>query len=178
MDKIVNVKINTDTLQEAGEEVRRVAEQEIAPAAALIESAFTQAAGVIRSELAGAAKSGELSLKSLGRALAQNLRSFAIESLVRNPIQNLVSGLLGGPTGGARMGGGPVAPGASFLVGERGPELFTPGAAGAISPIGAHNGVTVNISLPGVRDAEGFRRSEGQITAAMARAVARGQRNL
>jgi hypothetical protein len=36
-----------------------------------------------------------------------------------------------------RAAGGPVAGGTSYLVGERGPELFTPGASGAISPNGA-----------------------------------------
>jgi hypothetical protein len=36
-----------------------------------------------------------------------------------------------------RAAGGPVAAGTSYLVGERGPELFTPGASGAISPNGA-----------------------------------------
>lgn len=35
---------------------------------------------------------------------------------------------------GARASGGPVTGGASYLVGERGPELFTPGASGFITP--------------------------------------------
>jgi hypothetical protein len=36
-----------------------------------------------------------------------------------------------------RAAGGPVSAGTSYLVGERGPELFTPGASGLISPGGA-----------------------------------------
>jgi len=55
--------------------------------------------------------------------------------------------------------------------------LFTPGASGAISPLGG-GGVNVNITLPGVTDTESFRNSETQIAAALARAVGRGQRNL
>jgi len=35
-----------------------------------------------------------------------------------------------------RAEGGPVSAGSSYLVGERGPELFTPGSSGAISPNG------------------------------------------
>src|SRR4030095_14030213 len=35
-----------------------------------------------------------------------------------------------------RAAGGPVSAGSSYLVGERGPELFTPGASGMISPGG------------------------------------------
>jgi hypothetical protein len=40
--------------------------------------------------------------------------------------------LLGGIFGGRRASGGPVAPGRAFLVGEQGPELFVPNAAGQI----------------------------------------------
>jgi hypothetical protein len=35
---------------------------------------------------------------------------------------------------GARAKGGPVRRGGSYLVGEQGPELFTPGASGSIIP--------------------------------------------
>jgi phage-related minor tail protein len=33
-----------------------------------------------------------------------------------------------------RAGGGPVHSGSPYLVGERGPEVFTPGRAGSVSP--------------------------------------------
>jgi hypothetical protein len=36
-----------------------------------------------------------------------------------------------------RAAGGPVAAGQSYVVGERGPELFTPGTSGGITPNGA-----------------------------------------
>lgn len=36
--------------------------------------------------------------------------------------------------GGARAAGGPVSSGSTYLVGELGPELFTPGASGTITP--------------------------------------------
>ncbi len=166
----------------AGAEIERVARDQIAPAAQLIEDAFDRAALSIQSNLARAAERGELSLKKLTRALAQDLRRFAIDSLVRRPIENLITNALTAPLGGAGFGGsraagGAVAAGQRYLVGERGPELFTPGASGAISPMGAAP-VTVNITLPGVTDTESFRRSETQIAAALARAVGRGRRNL
>jgi len=41
-----------------------------------------------------------------------------------------------------RAAGGPVSAGSSYLVGEKGPELFTPSANGSISPNGA--GTVVN----------------------------------
>ena len=45
------------------------------------------------------------------------------------------AGLLGG-LDGARAEGGPVAKGGSFLVGEEGPEIFTPPSSGNIVPAG------------------------------------------
>jgi phage-related minor tail protein len=36
--------------------------------------------------------------------------------------------------GGVRAAGGPVKSGRSYLVGEKGPEMFTPGASGMITP--------------------------------------------
>jgi hypothetical protein len=50
---------------------------------------------------------------------------------------------------GARALGGPVAPGGSYLVGERGPELFTPSSSGNItanSAIGGGANITVNVN--------------------------------
>ncbi len=166
-----------DSLADAGAEIERVARDQIAPAAVLIDEAFATAAGSIQSNLARAAERGEVSLKKLTNAIARDLRGAAIDSLVRKPIESLITSLLAAPFGGARASGGAVAPGQSFLVGERGPELFTPGVAGRISPMTA-GAMTVNIHLPGVQDAESFRRSETQIAAALARAVGRGRRNL
>ena len=50
---------------------------------------------------------------------------------------------------GARAAGGPVQPGGSYLVGERGPELFTPSSSGNITPNHAMAGgstITVNVN--------------------------------
>jgi len=182
MTENIHVNVNASGLAaglaEASAEVERIAREEIAPAAALIDDAFAVAAGSIQSNLARAAERGELSLKKLSRALTRDLRRLAIDALVRQPIQNLLTNALTAPFGGGRASGGFVAPGQRFLVGERGPELFTPAAAGTVSPMTSAGGVTVNITLPGVTDAESFRRSETQVSAALARAIARGQRNL
>jgi hypothetical protein len=50
--------------------------------------------------------------------------------------------------GGARALGGPVVGGSSYLVGERGPELFTPGSSGSITPNNSlgGGGITVNVN--------------------------------
>ena len=66
---------------------------------------------------------------------------------------------------GARAAGGPVSGGVPYLVGERGPELFVPGATGAIVPLNASTGggggaavlhagaVQVTINYPIMNDA-------------------------
>lgn len=177
MPEHVNVTVSTLGVEEAAAEIEKIAQTRIAPAAALIDEAFATAANSIQSNLARAAERGEISMKKLTQALLRDLRRFAVDGLVRQPVQNLFTNLFASAFGGARAGGGPVASGASYLVGERGPELFTPGSAGTVRPLGAA-GVTVNISLPGVTDVQSFKRSETQVAAALARAVGRGQRNL
>jgi phage-related minor tail protein len=68
------------------------------------------------------------------------------------------------------------------LMGERGAEAVLPLSRGPNGQLGIAArdsqrpiAITVNISAA---DAESFRKSEGQITSALARAVARGQRSL
>ena len=64
-------------------------------------------------------------------------------------------------------------------MGEAGPEAIMPLARGPDGRLGVRGGggvsVTVNIATP---DAAGFQRSQSQVAALIARAVARGQRNL
>ena len=59
------------------------------------------------------------------------------------------SGLFGGLF---RADGGPVKGGKSYIVGERGPEMFTPGVSGAITPnhqLGGSTSVVVNVDASG-----------------------------
>jgi hypothetical protein len=71
---------------------------------------------------------------------------------------------------GARALGGPVAPGGSYLVGERGPELFTPSSSGNITPNGAMGGganITVNVMSADpnevVRALQAYNRNVGKV---------------
>ena len=163
-------------LSQAGAEITRVARDEIAPAAQLIEESFASVARTIERDLARAARSGELSLKGLARSIINDLKRVTIDTLVRKPLENLLSSAFSGLFGGARAGGGPVAAGGSFLVGERGPELFRPSVSGRIEPARGR-AMSVSIVVQGASDAESFKRSETQTAAALARALARGERN-
>ena len=53
---------------------------------------------------------------------------------------------------GAKAAGGPVRGGKSYMVGERGPELFSPGVSGMITPnhaLGGTTNVVVNVDASG-----------------------------
>ncbi|HXI86174.1 MAG TPA: phage tail tape measure C-terminal domain-containing protein [Parvularculaceae bacterium] len=164
-------------LASASAEITRLARDEITPAALLIEEAFAGVAHSIERDLARAARSGSLSLRSLADSIVRDLKRVAISTFVEKPINAFLTNLLTAPFGGARAAGGFVAPGGSFLVGERGPELFTPSVSGRIGGA-ATRPIAVTITLPGVTDASSFRQSETQIAAGLARVIAKGQRNL
>jgi hypothetical protein len=79
-----------------------------------------------------------------------------------NPIVSGISGLIDRVFGGARAMGGPVTSGTSYLVGEQGPELFTPGRNGSITPnhsLGGGRGSVINLTVNGAIDPEGTARA-------------------
>lgn len=144
--------------------------------AALVEQAFTRAFDAVERQIGRAARTGEVSFRAMVDAIIADLGRLAVQEFIVAPIEGFLSGLF--EFGGARASGGPVAAGRSYLVGERGPELFTPAGHGAIVPAGSFGSrpsVTVNVTA---RDAQSFMRSEGQIAAMLSRAVMRGQRGM
>jgi hypothetical protein len=58
---------------------------------------------------------------------------------------------LAGISGGLqfRASGGPVMSGGSYIVGEKGPELFTPGSSGSITPNNALGGANITVNVNG-----------------------------
>jgi phage-related minor tail protein len=65
----------------------------------------------------------------MAAAILADLLKIAIEKYVIGTIMNALG--MGAPAG-ARASGGPVLSGRSYLVGEKGPELFTPASSGHI----------------------------------------------
>lgn len=145
-------------------------------------------------------------LRSVGRSMTDSLLKTALKplqtglsSLLSTGVKSL-SGLLGGVGFGGSGGTVPIAPFAEGgivsspsyfpmgrglgLMGERGAEAIMPLARGPDGRLGVRAGgggqarplnVVVQVSTP---DADSFRRSEAQVSAAIARAVARGRRAL
>jgi len=68
--------------------------------------------------------------------------------------------------GGRRASGGPVAGGSSYLVGEMGPEIFTPAAGGGhITPNKSLGGSNITINVNAGMGANGAQIGEQIVTA-------------
>ena len=65
-----------------------------------------------------------------------------------NPVTRGIAGVFDG----FRAAGGPVSAGGTYMVGERGPELFTPSRSGSIIPNNAMGGGGINITVNGALD--------------------------
>jgi len=112
----------------------------------------------------------------------------SLNDVLRNVVDRLADAALnmaifgnvggGSVTGGLlgsifRAEGGPVKRGGSFIVGERGPELFTPGVSGMITPnhaLGGSTNVVVNVDASGSNvegDEQGGRELGRVISAAV-----------
>ena len=87
----------------------------------------------------------------------------AIQSLIslvaNNSAVKGISGAISSAFGGFRAEGGSVSAGKSYVVGERGAEMFVPSSSGTIIPNGGMGGSTFNITVNGAIDAEGTART-------------------
>ena len=95
--------------------------------------------------------------KSLAEVASNTLRSLA-NTLIKLGLNTAFGalgesgGLLGKLFGGGKANGGTVAGGRSYMVGERGPELFTPGRTGSIAPnsaVSSMGSIVVNVDAKG-----------------------------
>ena len=119
--------------------------------------------GLVKSALSATVSSGSEAFARGGVIAGGHVQPFAAGGVVAAPTYFPMRGGLG-------------------LMGEAGPEAILPLKRGSDGRLGVAAGgaerpvaVTVNIATP---DIEGFRRSEAQVAARLARAVARGRRAL
>ena len=157
---------------------------------ATVVDGFTQAGSVLERGLASAIRRGTLGFEDLKRVALDALSQIAAQAM-----QSGIGALLGNQRGSAgglgallgntigtllglpgRATGGPVSPGAAYLVGERGPEVFVPTSAGRIEAPAQSGGRNVRVSIqiapPKGADAPtALRRSSRQIASAVRRAL-------
>ena len=107
-------------------------------------------------------KTGKLSFKDLAGSIIRDLIAIQLKASATGLFSMLIKGVFGVATGGTsiitdaaisaavpkRAAGGPVDAGVTHLVGENGPELFTPSGSGTIIPNHALGGAggTTNVT--------------------------------
>ncbi|MBA4161948.1 MAG: tail tape measure protein [Novosphingobium sp.] len=160
---------------------------------------FAQAGNALERGLMSALRKGSLGFEDL-RKIALNVIDQIAQSALNNLFNSIGLGGSGGGGGGGGNGGllgsllnignlfasflgspgratgGPVAPGRSYMVGERGPELFVPTSAGRIeTSLGRiARDVKVNITIaapPGISAPQALQRSSRQVASAVRRAL-------
>ena len=133
-------------------------------------------------------------LRQLALSLSQHAMEAALSPLTKlfgETLNSLVTGSSGlmPPVTTQFASGGVIASPISFplgrgrgIAGEAGPEAILPLSRGSDGRLGVRaeggaSNVTINFNVT-ARDADSFRRSEGQIASMMHRAIGRGSRNL
>jgi len=123
-----------------------------------LASAGDRAGHAIETGLLRAVRAGRLGFEDLGK-VALSILSQIAAAAVRDGLRaiggggasglaGLGSALLGGLFGlPGRATGGPVSPGAAYLVGERGPEMFVPTSSGQVVPGGQGMARDVRVSI-------------------------------
>lgn len=142
-----------------------------------------RAGRLLENALERAVRTGKFGFDDLKRialgvisSIASEARKIAFDQISRGggnggggilgSVLSLASAAFGGAPG--RATGGPVNAGRAYTVGENGPELFVPGAAGRIVPGGNMGGmrdvrVTINVHSPDTGAPQALARSARQI---------------
>lgn len=106
------------------------------------------------------------------KQLANLFLNYGLRSLTAGLAGNDGIGFFSQLFGGGKASGGTVRGGTSYLVGERGPELFTPGRSGSIAPNNAVGGSNIVVNVDASRSqAQGDNQNAKQLGQAIGAAV-------
>ena len=162
----------------------QAAQQQLAQAEQL-KSVYSDIGMTIKSGVVDAIQGAVDGTKSLGEVAVNVLSNIANKILDVAINMALFGAMSGTGTGGGLLGGlfkppgralgGPVAGGSTYMVGERGPELFTPSRSGSIIPNDALGGggstsVVVNVDASG-SNVQGDQAQGRQLGVAISAAV-------
>jgi phage-related minor tail protein len=180
---VIDVRARTDGFASDVDAMRRSLDSSLV-------DGFGRAGNVLENGLLGALRRGSLGFDDLKRVAFNALNEIAAHAL-QSGLNNLFGGANGGGGGiggligqslGALFGlpgratGGPVAPGRAYLVGERGPEVFVPTAAGRVDTgMGGPSRevrVAIQVAVPrGQAAPTAMQRSSRQIASAVRRSL-------
>jgi len=135
-DQKARIRASTEALRE-----QEVTQQRINT---LVNSAGQQFAGLFETLINGT-NDWNSALRNVLTSLSSALFRYGLSALGGNDGIGFFSALAGTFTGGKRALGGSVSANTPYMVGERGPELFVPGAQGNIVPNHAMGGGASNI---------------------------------
>lgn len=141
---------------------------DILDVASVAENALTNAFGAAEDAFVSFVQTGKFDFSGLVDSILADLTKLLARQAISGLINSFagggaggagggVVGILGSLFGGARAAGGPVSPDKAFLVGEKGPELFTPPSRGNITPNSDLRGAAmappvVNVNVINVTD--------------------------
>ena len=162
-DQKARIRASTEALRE-----QEIVQQRINT---LVNTAGQQFTGLFETLINGT-NDWNSALRNVLTSLSSALLRFGLGSLGGNDGVGLFSILSGSFTGGRRALGGSVSSNRPYMVGERGPELFVPGAQGNIVPNNAMGGanVVVNVDASG-SNVEGNADQANQLGKAIGLAV-------
>jgi len=178
-DKIAKLKIVRDTQQQIFDNAKALADP------------FRQLSNIIAQDIGNGIKGLIQGTQTLNNVLSNVLNKLSNAFLNRALFGNIQGalkkeqGLIGNLFGGFLADGGFATAGKSFIVGEKGPELFTPKVSGQVTPNSALKGstnVVVNVNVSsGTRSISGSgseaRQLGGQIAAVVQTEIRRQQRS-
>lgn len=131
--------------------------QEANDFASVAESAVNVFADDATTALQDLVTEGKGSFKDFADSVLKDLEKILIRFLVVQAITGIagaagVPGAAGPALGGAYADGGTTQPGRSYLVGENGPERFTPGQTGSVAPIAPAAATAPQVKIVNVID--------------------------
>lgn len=123
----------------------------LTPAFLNFKDMANSAANSLADGLANAIVQGK-SLGDVFKNLVKELAAMIIKAIIFKVVSGVIKSYTGIDISGARAAGGPVNSGNTYLVGEKGPELFTPSQSGKITtnqdtfrPMNVSGGGTSNV---------------------------------
>jgi hypothetical protein len=139
----------------ANERAMEMMQEHTTETTSFMQNAFSGWAVSFSSELNDMLWEGDITFSAIAESFGKMITQMLIQSSMTDITGALFSGSTGGGIfssiagffGGGKASGGPVYPGSTYLVGEKGPELLHMGTAGMVTPndkIGGNVQVTIN----------------------------------
>ena len=149
----LNNGLHDETIEKLKAEVKL--QKQVVSNAEALTNPFRELAKTIETDINQGIKGlikGTSTLADVVNKVADRFLDLAIDQAFGSFGGGGIFGFLGSIFGGKRAAGGPVSGGKSYIVGEKGPELFSPGVSGMITPnhaMGGSTNIVVNVDASG-----------------------------